>query len=280
MTYQTDPLATATLINPFVLELRQDIAEQMHSQRPGYISNAAVLTNAIADITFDLTVQGASYIEVLVIDPYWQLLRPNKTGHALLDVDENGLLLPVELNFPKGSQNYYFLVAANPTSDMTGGNIKLTFEDSTVYKLRNLDQHDGPSKSNVNETRLEFILRLLKTARITARRHFSADTARFESSPPSFTPQEVIDWDKRWTALQAQRQKQAAQVQSGVKAVDSAINGVAAGIGHAIGNLLAPPPPGPTGTISRNQWWAGHAPGAENSGSADYIPNAGYIPGL
>jgi hypothetical protein len=273
-----DLLATTTLTNPLVVQMRQDVADAMHNARPGFLADSKVLTEAIADITFDLTIQGASFIEVKIIDPAWQLLKEGPNG-SFIDVDSDGFLLPITIEFPKGSDRWYYLVAASPTSDLTSGNLTLTFEDRAVDVLRNLDQYDGPAQSLPNETRLEFLIRLLKVGQITPKEIFSQATINFEQSPPSFTPAQVVQWDRAWTQTRQQRQQQASQLQSeaqkGVNAAASTINQVVQGIT----NLFGGPPPA-TGTNARNQWWATNAPGAEDSGSADYVPNAGYIPGL
>lgn len=276
MTY-VDPLATSTLTNPLVVQMRQDVALAINSARPGFLADAMVLTEAIADITFDLAVQGASFMEVTVIDPGWQLFRDSGNGNgAFIDVDPSGYLLPINMEFPKGSDRWWYLVAANPTSDLTQGNVKLTFEDHTVEVLRSHDKDDGPAQSNPDETRLEFILRLLKTAQISVKEIFSQPTIDFEQSPPSFTPQQVVDWDKQWTRDQQQKRADAAKTAAALAQLQQNVK-------EFISSLTTPATttaPTGTGTTAQNQWWAKNAPGAENPNSADYVPNAGYIPGL
>jgi hypothetical protein len=271
-------LNTTTLTDPVIVQLRQDVADALHSARPGFLTDSMVLTNAIADITFNLAVQGASFIEILIIDPSWQLLQEGPNG-SFIDVDTTGQLLPITLEFPKGSDRWYYLVAANPVSDLTSGNLKLTFEDRAVDVLRNLDQYDGPAQSLPNETRLEFIIRLLKVGQIVPKEIFSQPTINFEKSPPSFTPQQIVQWDRAWTQAQQRKQLEAAQVQRQVQNVVTHVGDVGTEVNQAISDLFGGGV-GPTGTNQQNQWWATNAPGAENPNGADYVPNAGYIPGL
>jgi hypothetical protein len=144
----------------------QSMADQINEQRMSFSppKQAVDLTDAIADIIIETSAQGASLMEVHIIDPYWVLLQRDAAGICFIDVDEQGYLWPpIEVNFPKGSSDAMWrLCACAPTTDLTTANIVLTFEDRCAAELR---EFQGPVQSNHNETRAEFIRRLVKEAR-------------------------------------------------------------------------------------------------------------------
>lgn len=244
-------LSTVSLEAALAVKLRQDVADALHNARPGFLTSSAVLTEAIADIQYDLTVSGASFLVVTVIDPNWQLLQERgKDLVAFIDVDTDGFLLPVTMEFPAGSDSWWNLVAANPTSDLSTGNIKLTFEDDTVQTLRDYDGSDGNRVSAPNQTRLEYILQILKTANVYAKQIFSSATINFEKSPPSLTPQQVLAWDKKWTSDQKKKQQQATQTAAAAKAYEQLS-------AAKIHNLLTPKDP-TSPSKPQQPWWATH----------------------
>jgi hypothetical protein len=114
------------------------------------------LTEAIADLTVETIVQGAGTLTALIIDPWWQLLTRSSDGSApaFIDVDESGLLIPVDVNFPSGTDCWWRLCAAQPTTDTSQANLTLTFEDRIATELRDLG---GPKTAGSGQTRAQFI---------------------------------------------------------------------------------------------------------------------------
>ena len=123
------------------------------------------LSDYVADISIETSVQGSSILAVQIIDPGWMLLRRDSAGVAFFDTDEDGFLWPpIDLNFPADvSDAQWSLCRLDASTDLTGPNITLTFEDKITSVLR---QFQGPVQSNPNETRAEFIRRLVKEATI------------------------------------------------------------------------------------------------------------------
>ena len=161
-------LAVTVLTDPTTIKLyRESVAKQINSQRMAQPppKQVADLTDWISDIIIETTVQGASLLEVHIIDPGWILLQRDSAGVSFFDVDENGYLWPpIELNFPPGvSDAQWRLCQLRPSTDLTAANIIVTFEDKVVSVLR---EFSGPVLSHPNETRAEFIFRLVKEARV------------------------------------------------------------------------------------------------------------------
>lgn len=119
------------------------------------------LTEIIVDIIVDTVAQGASTLEVHVSDPYWWLFtRPQGTTQpAFIDVDDAGLLIPVDVNFPENTDSWWRLAACQTTVDPTQAHV-LTFEDRIVTLLR--DQ-GGPKHAANNQTRAQFIYSCVRT---------------------------------------------------------------------------------------------------------------------
>lgn len=117
------------------------------------------LTDSIQDIIVDSVAQGAWTLEVHIIDPYWQLLTRYGDKPAFFDVDDAGLLLPVDVNFPQNTDRWWRIAAANPSVDPTVAHI-YTFEDRIVSELR--DQ-GGPKHASKNQTRAQFIYSCVRT---------------------------------------------------------------------------------------------------------------------
>lgn len=117
------------------------------------------LTKAIQDIITVSVAQGAWTLEVHIIDPYWQLLTRYGDNPAFFDVDDAGLLIPVDVNFPQNTDRWWRVAAANPSVDPTVSHI-YTFEDRIVTELR--DQ-GGPKHASNNQTRAQFIYSCVRT---------------------------------------------------------------------------------------------------------------------
>jgi hypothetical protein len=111
------------------------------------------LTEAIQDVIQITVAQGASTLEVHIIDPFWQLLTRYGSSPAFFDVDDSGLLIPVDVNFPSGTDRWWRLAGVTLTVDPTQPHVCI-FEDRIVTQLR--DQ-GGPKHASNNQTRAEFI---------------------------------------------------------------------------------------------------------------------------
>lgn len=111
------------------------------------------LTDCIQDIIIASVAQGSWTLEVHIIDPSWVLLTRYGNNPAFFDVDDAGLLIPVDVNFPRDTDRWWRLAAANPSVDPTVAHI-YTFEDRIVTLLR--DQA-GPKHAGNNQTRAQFI---------------------------------------------------------------------------------------------------------------------------
>lgn len=141
------------------------IAKQMNTYRMGFAPQKRVrdLHDWIADIIIETTAQGASLLEVHIIDPAWTLFIRDKNGVSYIDVDDSGFLWPpIEVTFPQDiSDCTWRLCQCRPSSDLNQANVVLTFEDKIVSELR------GQYKQQVSfpdQTRAEFIQSLVQQA--------------------------------------------------------------------------------------------------------------------
>lgn len=151
-----DPLAAVeALTDPSAVEL---IATQLNdsTQNQNLAQGAPTvknLTSALQDLIIETTAQGASFLELHIIDPYWMLLTRYGDNPAFFDVDDSGLWIPVDVNFPQGTDCWWRLASGTPTLDPTQANV-FVFEDRIVTQLRDLG---GPKHASNNQTRAEFI---------------------------------------------------------------------------------------------------------------------------
>lgn len=107
------------------------------------------LANRIGEIEIETQVAGASYLKVHIIDPEWAL-----TISGWLKVKE-GLLEPIEVEFPEGSKWFWVLCAVEGSTNVTEPNLVVTFEDRIVYFLR---QYYGVKHAPAGtQTRAQFI---------------------------------------------------------------------------------------------------------------------------
>lgn len=156
-------------------KLISSVALQINNARGSFTPSftAIDLHEMISDVIVETSAQGSSLLEIHVIDPFWSLLRRNKSGWCFIDVDPDGsgyLWPPIEINFPPDvSDATWRLAQVKPTTDLSAANLVLTFEDKIVAEMR---EHTatGPdptdsslASSNPNETRAEFIRRCVKT---------------------------------------------------------------------------------------------------------------------
>lgn len=152
-----DPLAAIELLTD--VNAVEFVATQLNSGSQNQnVANGAPtfrdLTAAIKDIVIETTVQGAGTLTVSIVDPWWQLLTRVGDAPAFVDVDESGLLIPVDVNFPQGTDSWWRLCAASPSTDTTQANLTLVFEDRIATELRDLG---GPKTAGNNQDRAQFI---------------------------------------------------------------------------------------------------------------------------
>ncbi len=122
------------------------------------------LSDWITDIIIETTAQGSSLLEVHVIDPAWTLFqRDPTTGTSFFDVDPSGYIWPpIEVQFPPNVSDAKWRVCQlRPSTDLNQANVIITFEDKSAAILR---EHSGAQQSFPNETRAQFIQRLVKEA--------------------------------------------------------------------------------------------------------------------
>jgi hypothetical protein len=120
------------------------------AKRKGLALDQVTFDNVISDITFVTTLDGASSLEISIIDADLELLTS-----GFFDADDNFALDAIDLQYP-GNSNYWWRlseVAFDTTS--TGPNLTLTFEDRIVSYLRN--KRGTKSASRARVTRAEFI---------------------------------------------------------------------------------------------------------------------------
>ena len=142
----------------------QVIADQLNdkTQNQNLQSGAPTIENLsgrIIDIIFDTVAQGASTLELDVLDPGFVLFRRQGETPAFIDVDASGLLIPVDVNFPENTDRWWRLAQVTMNIDPTQPH-QLVFEDRIVTLLR--DQ-GGPKHAGSGQTRAQFIYSCVKT---------------------------------------------------------------------------------------------------------------------
>lgn len=153
---------TAILTDPLQIQAyRSSVADQMNAQTGG--PKFEDLGERVADITLNDTAQGASTLEVSLIDPYWILLIS-----GFIQTDENGFLWPpIDINFPTGTDCVWRLCQVNATKDFTQPNLTLTFEDRIVSILRLMSAVNGLQQGLANQTLGGFFKMLVDSANQT-----------------------------------------------------------------------------------------------------------------
>jgi hypothetical protein len=91
----------------------------------------AELETVLADLRVNTTMQGASTLEIDIIDPDWLLITS-----GFLDVGHDGKFGVVDLNYPGGSNYWWRLTQADPSTDRDQANLTLTFETRIVSYAR------------------------------------------------------------------------------------------------------------------------------------------------
>jgi cell wall-associated NlpC family hydrolase len=117
------------------------------------------MAEAIGEIELETQILGASFIKVHVIDP--ELIFLNQ---GWLQMKE-GLLEPIEVEFPEKSKWLWILCAIEPSTDVTSANLELTFESKVVSTMREFWTPPKQAPPGT-QTRAEFVRDLLIEAKV------------------------------------------------------------------------------------------------------------------
>lgn len=134
--------------------LAKEIARNGKKPPNGKSPRVEELAPAIGEITLRTQIAGASTLTVTVIDPRWDLLTS-----GFLDVDSEGLLDEIEVQFPEGSGWYWRLCMVEGGTDLFQPNVTLTFEDRIVGYLR--DKWGTKAVAPGTTTRAQFVKQLI-----------------------------------------------------------------------------------------------------------------------
>lgn len=156
------PLASPELSKPILTDpatirsYRETLAGQMNAQSGG--PKFSDLSDRIADIVLDTRVQGASTLEVHLIDPLWVIPM---SGFITADV-EGYLWPPIDVRFPSGTECVWRLCQVHANWGSTTANLVLTFEDRIVSQLRQMSPGNGGlAQGSPNQTLGGFIKQLV-----------------------------------------------------------------------------------------------------------------------
>jgi hypothetical protein len=89
------------------------------------------IESVLADLRVNTTMQGASTLEIDIIDPGWLLITS-----GFLDKGADDKFDVVDLNYPEGSDYWWRLTLADPSTGLDGPNLTLTFETRVVSYAR------------------------------------------------------------------------------------------------------------------------------------------------
>lgn len=148
---KVDDLTDPGALNVIATQLNDETQNQNRQKGALRIKN---LEKVITDIVITTVYQGSGTLEIDVSDPDWWLFhRPRDGRPAFIDVDDAGLLIPVDVNFPTGTDRWWRLAQIVPTVDPSQSH-QLIFEDLIASLLR--DQ-GGPKHASPTQSRAAFI---------------------------------------------------------------------------------------------------------------------------
>ena len=119
------------------------------------------LAEAISEVELETQIEGAPFIKVHLIDPYYRLL----TSGFVEVVNER--LNDIQVEFPEGSNWWWQLVAVEVTNDLSQPNLVLVFEDRIVAELREVWGHKIVSPGT--QTRAQFVKALVDECNLKLR---------------------------------------------------------------------------------------------------------------
>jgi Peptidase family M23 len=143
--------------------LRRLVAKRVTSSATRLIGTQAVseaeLADRLAEIELQTQTGGASFLKLHLDDPDLSL-----TTSGWLARNKEGLLEAVELEFPEKSGWQWVLCAAECSTELSGPNLVVTFEDKIVADLR---EHWGPKPAPPGtQTRAQFVHDLFVEAKV------------------------------------------------------------------------------------------------------------------
>jgi cell wall-associated NlpC family hydrolase len=112
------------------------------------------LATAISEVELRTQISGASTLTLTIIDPDWVIFTS-----GFLDQNEDGLLDPIEVEFPDESGSFWRLCTVDITTDTAAPNLTLTFEDRIIAYLR--DHWGAKTAAPGTKTRAQFIKSLV-----------------------------------------------------------------------------------------------------------------------
>jgi cell wall-associated NlpC family hydrolase len=133
------------------------VAERIKATSTRGALNEAELSDRITEIEEETQVLGANYVKVHIVDPYWTL-----QNSGFVDVDKQGMLDEIQIEFPQGSKRYWILCAVEGSTETMEGNFILTFQDKIFADLK---AEWGPKVVPPGtQTRAQFVRDLLEEA--------------------------------------------------------------------------------------------------------------------
>lgn len=118
---------------PWPPELLVQFYKAVKAKAPKVVK--AELESVLADLRVNTTTQGASTLEIDIIDPDWLLVTC-----GFLDIGDDGKFDAVDLHYPDGSNYWWRLTQADVSTDRDQANVTLTFETRIVSYAR---EHKG-----------------------------------------------------------------------------------------------------------------------------------------
>ena len=136
-------------LTPDAQAIAQFFAKRVATNAKKGAVNEVELAERLTEIELQTQIAGPSYLKVHIIDPSWALITS-----GWLEVKE-GLLDPIEVEFPEKSGWIWTLCAVEGSTDVSEGNLVCTFEDRIVSYMRQYwgTKHVPPG----TQTRAEFI---------------------------------------------------------------------------------------------------------------------------
>ena len=130
---------TGNLSDPEVIPqlVAQHIIDTCNAQRQANGLSAVtvtyeVLTDAISEVTPETQTLGACLLQVTLTDPDWTILRS-----GLCDIDADGLLQKVDVNYPHGTDVWWRLAMLEFGDEFSQANLTMTFQHRIINYLMN-----------------------------------------------------------------------------------------------------------------------------------------------
>lgn len=119
------------------------------------------LSDRIGEIEEETQIKGTDYLKLHIIDPDWTL-----QNSGFVDVDSDGLLDEIEVEFPAGSKRYWVFCGIEGSTDVAEANFIMTFQDKLFARLRS--EWGVKNVPPGTQTRARFVHDLLVEADVPA----------------------------------------------------------------------------------------------------------------